>query len=170
MNASQPRAAAPHREALVNRADPTPPPEMTEAAIALLIDRFYDRVRRDTVLGPVFNAAIAPARWPEHLATMRRFWSSVMLSTGRYSGNPVGVHRLVAGIERSLFPHWLSLFAATAEELFTPEVAALFVAKARRIAASLELAVFHRLGGPPDGLPLISGSGAVPTPGHVPCD
>jgi hemoglobin len=119
-----------------------------------MIDRFYAAVRLDPVLAPVFDAVIAEDEWPEHLATMRRFWSSVMLTSGRYSGNPVAVHRAVAGLERLMFDHWLALFETTAAELFAPEQASAFVTKARRIAGSLQLALFHRLGAPPDGLPL----------------
>jgi hemoglobin len=104
------------------------------------------------VLGRVFEAAIEADEWPEHLATMRRFWSSVMLASGRYSGNPVSVHRAVQGLERPMFARWLDLFEATAAELFAPAQSALFVAKARRIATSLQLTLFHRLGAPPDGL------------------
>ena len=126
---------------------------VNEGSIAVLIDRFYAEVRQDPVLGPVFEAAIADEEWPVHLATMRRFWSSVMLASGRYSGNPVAVHRAVAGLERPMFERWLALFNATAASLFAPEQAALFTSKARRIATSLQLAVFHRLGAPPDGLP-----------------
>jgi hemoglobin len=149
----------------------TPPnAEVSEHAIALLIDTFYTRIRRDPVLATVFEAAISPDEWPEHLATMRRFWSSVMLTSGRYSGNPVAVHRAVSGLERPMFAHWLALFATTAEELFVPEVAALFVAKAHRIAGSLELAIFHRLGGPPDGLPPRPGNRDTPSTVNVPCD
>jgi hemoglobin len=132
----------------------TPPLDnVTEPAIALLIDRFYTAVRRDPVLAPVFEAAIANDEWPEHLATMRRFWSSVMLTSGRYSGNPVAVHRAVRGLERPMFSRWLALFEATVQELFAPQPAADFISKAHRIAASLQLALFHRLGAPPDGLP-----------------
>jgi hemoglobin len=132
----------------------TEPPVRTidEASIALLIDRFYTAVRRDPVLAPVFESMIANEEWPEHLATMRRFWSSVMLTSGRYSGNPVAVHRAVRGLERPMFDRWLSLFEATAAGLFEPERAALFTSKARRIATSLQLALFHRLGMPPEGL------------------
>jgi hemoglobin len=125
---------------------------ITEASIALLIDRFYAGIRRDPMLAPVFETAIAEAEWPEHLATMRNFWSSVMLTSGRYSGNPVSVHRAVRGLERPMFARWLALFEATAGDLFAPDQAALFVDKAHRIANSLQLAVFHRLGAPPDGL------------------
>lgn len=125
---------------------------ITEASIANLIDRFYAAVRRDPVLAPVFEAAIADDEWPEHLATMRRFWSSVMLSSGRYSGNPVAVHRAVRGLQRPMFARWLALFEATAGELFAPDEAANLVAKAQRIATSLQLALFHKLGAPPEGL------------------
>ncbi len=133
---------------------------VTEESIALLIDRFYAEVRGDPVLGPVFEASIAPDEWPEHLATIQSFWSSVMLTSGRYTGNPVAVHRAVRNLERSMFPRWLQLFEQSARELFAPEIASLFVGKAHRIAASLELAVFHQLGRPPDGMQLPSQVGA----------
>src|SRR5262249_34287422 len=123
------------------------PAPVTEEAIALLIENFYARVRRDPVLGPVFEAAIAPGAWPEHLATMRRFWSSVTLASGRYSGNPVAVHQAVIGLEQPMFARWLALFEATARDLLAPEAAALFIAKAHRIAQSLQLALFYRPAG-----------------------
>jgi len=125
---------------------------ITEETIAALVNAFYARVRRHAQLGPVFEAAIAADAWPDHLATMQRFWSSVMLSSGRYSGNPVAVHRAVAGLDRALFPQWLALFEATAAALFPPDLAAAFVTKAQRIATSLQLALFHRLNQPPEGL------------------
>ena len=125
---------------------------ITEPTIALLIDRFYAAIRRDPVLAPVFDAAITDDEWPEHLATMRRFWSSVMLTSGRYSGNPVAVHRAIQGLERPMFARWLALFETTVHDLFAPEPAANFITKANRIATSLQLALFHRLGVPPDGL------------------
>ena len=127
--------------------------EVTEEAIALLIDRFYAAVRQEPGLGPVFEAAILPDEWPEHLATMRRFWSSVMLASGRYSGNPVAIHRTVANLQRPLFARWLAVFEQTVGELFVADVAVQFTAKAQRIATSLQMALFHRLGQPPEGLP-----------------
>jgi hemoglobin len=129
-------------------------PDVTEEAIALLIDRFYARVRQEPVLGPIFESAIPAEEWPEHLATMCRFWSSVMLASGRYSGNPVAVHKAVPNLQRPMFARWLALFEATAGSLFVPDLAAQFTAKAHRIAASLQLALFHRLGQRPEGLVL----------------
>jgi hemoglobin len=127
-------------------------PTVTGDSIAVLIEAFYSRVRGHPTLGPVFEAAIAEEEWPEHLATMRRFWSSVMLASGEYSGNPVSIHRAVSGMERPLFAEWLALFTATAFDLFEPEPASAFATKANRIATSLQMALFHRLDRPPEGL------------------
>ena len=121
-----------------------PRSEVTEEAIRLLVDRFYARIRRDATLRPVFAAAIADDAWPAHLEKMYAFWSSVMLTSGRYKGDPVGVHRAVAGIEPPMFGDWLDIFEATARELFVPAIAEDFAHKARTIAESLKLALFFR--------------------------
>jgi hemoglobin len=118
--------------------------EITETTIRMLVDSFYAHVRRDPSLGPVFANAIAEEAWPAHLEKMYAFWSSVMLTSGRYKGNPVATHRKVAGVVPSMFGNWLDLFETTAEDLFVPEVASLFVRAARRIAESLKLALFFR--------------------------
>src|SRR5882757_7907398 len=64
------------------------PAEITEENIRRLVDAFYVRVRADSVLGPIFERAI-PGDWQPHLEKMYAFWSSVMLTSGRYKGNPV---------------------------------------------------------------------------------
>ena len=116
---------------------------ITEDTIRTLIDRFYDKVRADPELGPIFARAI-PADWEPHLATMRNFWSSVMLTSGRYKGNPVAKHLAVPGIEPALFERWLALFAKTCGEEFDETTALAFQTKAERIAESLKLALFYR--------------------------
>lgn len=55
-----------------------------EAMIARLIHGFYDRVRQDSVLGPIFAARIADDAWPQHLERLVAFWSSVVLMSGQY--------------------------------------------------------------------------------------
>ena len=82
-------------------------------------------IRADSELGPIFERAI-PGDWAPHLATMHDFWSSVMLTSGRYKGNPVAVHLRVDGIEPQLFARWLALFDETCRELFDDEVADAF--------------------------------------------
>ena len=81
------------------------------------MERFYEKVRADPKLGPIFEHAIQ-GNWGSHLATMRNFWSSVMLTTSRYKGTPVPVHLRIKDIEPQLFDRWLHLFRETCDELF----------------------------------------------------
>ena len=92
-------------------------PMITEAEIAALIPRFYDEVRADPLIGPVFAGAIND--WPPHLEKLMAFWSSVMLTSGRYKGNPMAAHmKHLATITPPMFDRWLALWAqVTAETL-----------------------------------------------------
>ena len=117
---------------------------ISECGINLLVDRFYAKVRVDPVLGPVFERVVR-GKWGPHLETMRNFWSSVMLTSGRYKGAPVPAHLRVKGIEPQMFDRWLRLFGETCDELFENEVAEVFRTKAARIAESLNRALFFRL-------------------------
>ena len=81
---------------------------ISDDAISRLVDGFYAKVRADDELAPIFATAIADDQWEPHLAKMRDFWSSVMLTSGRYKGNPVAVHMAVAGLEPHLFG-WASI-------------------------------------------------------------
>jgi hemoglobin len=116
---------------------------VSEDGIKLLVDGFYAKVRRDPELAPIFLRAI-PGDWGPHLNKMYAFWSSVMLTTGRYKGNPVVKHMAVPNIKPALFERWLALFNETSTELFDDAVSAEFQAKAARIAESLQLALFYR--------------------------
>ena len=119
-----------------------------EAGLERLVHAFYARVREDAELGPIFNRAIAD--WPEHLEKLHAFWSSVMLTSGRYKGQPVPAHvKHRDHITPALFDRWLALWGKTARELMTSEAAAELEAKAARIAESLQLAMFFRLDAPP---------------------
>jgi hemoglobin len=116
---------------------------LSEDAIRLLVDTFNAKVRTDPALGPIFERAI-PGDWGPHLAKMRDFWSSVMLTSGRYKGNPVAVHLRLEELEPQLFERWLALFDETCRELLDERVAEAFRTKATRIAQSLKLALFYR--------------------------
>jgi hemoglobin len=121
--------------------------QIDEAALERLIPAFYDRVRTDTDIGPLFNAAVHD--WPGHLEKLVAFWSSVMLTSGRYKGNPVAEHlKHQAAITPAMFDRWLAIWADTTNELLAPAAAAALQAKAARIAESLQLALFFRLGDP----------------------
>lgn len=116
-------------------------PAIDDTLIRRLVDTFYAKVRRDAVLGPIFDTAIGD-RWDEHLPKMYDFWSSIMCMTGRYKGKPVPAHARHKTIRAEHFETWLGLFRETAHEVCEPEVAAMFVTRAERIAESLKLALF----------------------------
>lgn len=109
-----------------------------EAMIERLVRGFYDRVRSDPLLGPVFAARIAD--WEPHLRQMFAFWSSVALMSGQYHGQPMRKH-LPLPVDGRHFDRWLALFEATAHEFCPPKAAEHFIERARRIAESIEMGV-----------------------------
>jgi hemoglobin len=119
---------------------------ITEEALGRLVERFYSKVRLDALLGPVFNGAVED--WPEHLDRLQSFWSSVMLTSGRYKGRPLPAHlKHSAAMTAERFGRWLSLWEETTGEMFEPATAAELQIKARRIGESLSLGIRFAAGG-----------------------
>ena len=118
-------------------------PSITEAQISDLVDTFYDAVWADDRLGPIFAGRIADR--PAHLAKMKRFWSSVMLKTGSYSGRPMPVHMKLSEVQENDFVVWLSLFRKAARSSFETAAVPLVIETAERIARSFWLAMFGGL-------------------------
>lgn len=117
-------------------------PAIDEESIRALVHGFYAKVREDAMLAPIFNRVVHD--WDTHLAKMCDFWSSVMLMTGRFKGNPMVAHMRLKDARPEHFVRWLALFRATAEELFADDVAAAFICRAENIARSLQLGMFFR--------------------------
>src|SRR5437762_11002542 len=115
------------------------PQSIDEAGIRRLVHGFYDAVRLDPMLAPIFGREIAPERWPLHLDKMCAFWSSVLLRTGRYGGRPLPPHLALAELSDRHFQRWLGLFRAAAVEVFDEAGAAAVVSRAERIAHSFRL-------------------------------
>lgn len=117
---------------------------ISEIQLETLIPRFYARVREDALIGPVFDDAISD--WDDHLVKLIGFWSSVMLTSGRYKGNPVAAHlKHLETITPPMFDRWLALWAEVTEESLPSAAASALQAKAARIAESLKLALYFRL-------------------------
>jgi len=119
-----------------------------DAYVSLLVDSFYDRVRADPELAPIFNGVIG-GNWDVHLAKMKDFWASVAYHAGRYSGRPVPAHVKLDGVTPRHFQRWLGLFRATLEDTApTPAAVDHFMERAERIAQSLQFAMFGLDGTP----------------------
>jgi hemoglobin len=115
-----------------------------ESDLERLVPLFYARVRQDEMIGPVFDAAIAD--WDDHLERLVAFWSSVMLTTGRYKGNPMAAHlKHLATITPEMFDRWLALWAEVTVDVLPAPKAEALQAKAARIAESLKYALYFRL-------------------------
>jgi len=109
-----------------------------ETMIERLVRAFYDKVRADALLGPVFAARIVD--WEPHLQRMGAFWSSVALMSGVYHGRPMEKH-LPLPVDARHFDRWLGLFEETAHVVCPPAAAEHFIERAHRVAESLELGI-----------------------------
>ena len=99
-----------------------------------IVDAFYEKVRDDRNLGPVFESKL-DGHWPAHLRKMYDFWSTVIFGEMRYSGDPVKAHVEVAAIVPEHFEPWLELFEQTLKERCrSQEQIDLFLLPAKRMA------------------------------------
>lgn len=113
---------------------------ITEADIRMVVERFYGEVRVDQLLNEAFTAI---TEWDDHLERMTAFWSSMMLSTGRYKGSPVAMHLIhLKHIRPEMFERWLALWEKVTSDALKPEVATEIQRRAARIAARLSAALF----------------------------
>lgn len=122
--------------------DGAPLPEaLDEQLVRQVVHGFYGEIRKDDLLGPIFNRAIKPEAWPGHLHKMCDFWSSTLLRTGRYQGRPLPAHLAIAELDEAHFRRWLQLFRGVVTRVCPPELAILFMSRAVRIAHSFRLAI-----------------------------
>ncbi len=89
--------------------------------IKKLVDTLYGKVRKDDLIGPVFNDRIQD-RWPQHLEKMYTFWQTVLLGEHTYFGSPFPPHANLP-VSHIHFEKWMELFTQTIDELFTGEKA-----------------------------------------------
>ncbi|HWB15321.1 MAG TPA: group III truncated hemoglobin [Vicinamibacterales bacterium] len=88
--------------------------------IICLVDEFYERVRQDDLIGPIFTD-VARVDWSKHLPKMYAFWESILFGVAGFKGNPMIVHRALAQLTPLTsreFDRWIELFHATVDDLF----------------------------------------------------
>ena len=107
----------------------------TEEEIIQLVNWFYESMRKDEVLGPIFNHHVKD--WDTHLSTMVDFWSSTLRGSARFRGAPMLKHTALPGLSFELFERWLMLFRQTTDALPNAALGQRASELARRIAQSL---------------------------------
>lgn len=126
-------------------------PGLDEPAIAMLVDHFYDRVRADPELGPLFEARVHD--WNAHKRRLCAFWASTALRHGSYRGNPMAMHRGLP-LAPVHFERWLALWRETTHEWLPASAAAHMIDLAERIGHGLMLGMGLRPRGRELGVPL----------------
>ena len=86
----------------------------SRADIEKLVDIFYAKIRKDNLLGPIFNKHISEESWPSHLSKLTDFWETNLFGVPRFKGNPSQKHvevdrGLNHSVEQTHFGQWLNL-------------------------------------------------------------
>jgi hemoglobin len=92
----------------------------TTEDIKLLVDSFYEKVKKDELLHPVFDAVIND--WEAHLPKMYSFWGTLLLNEMSYKGSPFSVHAGLP-VQKPHFDQWVNLFAEAVDKHFEGPVA-----------------------------------------------
>ncbi|MGC1515033.1 MAG: group III truncated hemoglobin [Maribacter sp.] len=113
-----------------------------------LVERFYERIRADITLGPIFDGIITD--WPAHLEHLTDFWESQLFVKRKYLGNPITVHQEVDEktgytITSAHFGLWLNLWFSTIDGLFSGEMAWIAKNRAQKMSTMLFMQMYqHR--------------------------
>ncbi|HXI00280.1 MAG TPA: group III truncated hemoglobin [Sphingobacteriaceae bacterium] len=98
--------------------------------IELMVDEFYLKVGKDTLLAPIFNFRLS-SHWAPHLQKMYTFWNAALFGVKGYTGNPFMKHATMQ-LTANHFERWLDLFNETVDQNFSGPMA--LDAKARALA------------------------------------
>ncbi|AFL82430.1 truncated hemoglobin [Aequorivita sublithincola DSM 14238] len=117
--------------------------------VSLLVRTFYSKVRKDDLLGPIFNGIITD--WETHLELLTDFWETNLFFARKYFGNPMHAHievdKKVGGTINELhFGTWINLWHETINELFEGETAEIAKNRARNMGTFIHLNVFNARG------------------------
>lgn len=96
-------------------------PDITTVTdIKLVVDTFYEGVKQDALLGPIFTD-LMQVNWENHLPKMYAFWEHLLFQTGNYQGRPFPPHLKVNSmvpLGDAHFSNWINLFEQTVDDLF----------------------------------------------------
>ena len=110
------------------------------ADIKNLVDSFYDEVREDELLAPIFDDVIGDA-WDDHLQIMYAFWSTLLIEHKAFTGQPYPKHAVLP-LTKAHFDRWLLHFRQAVDSQFHGETAD----EAKRLATQIAIAFLHKMG------------------------
>lgn len=118
----------------------------TRDDVHLLVTSFYEKVKKDELLGPFFNRKISD--WELHINRLTDFWESSLFLKTRFTGDPLEKHIKVDNennntITEMHFGIWLNLWYQTINELFEGDYAENAKRRARKMGTFIYLKIFE---------------------------
>ena len=115
--------------------------DVTAAQIDHVVSAFYDQVRRDPTLAPIFAAHVND--WSHHEAKIAGFWRNAILHERSYNGNPMQKHMAAGNIAPAHFALWLKIFDTVLNDELSELQAKSWSSLAHRIGQGLRYGVEH---------------------------
>ncbi|MGB1206572.1 MAG: group III truncated hemoglobin [Chitinophagales bacterium] len=88
------------------------------ADVKVFVNEFYEKIKKDEVLAPIFALRIEGEAWEKHLNRMYNFWNTVLFCERTYKGNPFSKH-LGLPVSEIHFSRWIFLFQESIDSLFS---------------------------------------------------
>ena len=110
--------------------------------VSLLVRSFYSKIRKNAILGPIFNDAIPENHWEVHLEKLTDFWETNLFGIPKFKGNPMQAHRNLDmannhALDMEHFGRWIQLWFQTIDEHFEGELAVKAKRASRKMATGL---------------------------------
>jgi hemoglobin len=120
----------------------------TREDVRNLVFTFYEIIKLDEKLGPIFLEIIPTDKWGSHLEILTDFWMVHLFGIMNFKGNPVQAHRDVDkhfnySITQDHFTRWLELWFGTIDSLFSGEKALIAKQRAQNMAVSQYVKVWE---------------------------
>jgi hemoglobin len=115
-----------------------------------LVRAFYGRALTDPMIGYLF-VDVAKLDLEAHVPAITSFWETILLGARSYGGGAFAPHAALHGrspLRAGHFQRWLTLWAATVDELFAGERAELAKAHALRVARAFHARLQTRAAAP----------------------
>ena len=118
----------------------------SRADVHELVRTFYGKVRKDELLGPIFNKHIED--WETHFERLTDFWEGNLFFKRNFRGNPRLKHIEVDAAEGHTidalhFGVWLNYWFQTIDALFVGEKANIAKNRARNMGTFFHIAIFQ---------------------------
>ena len=116
--------------------------------INTLVKAFYEKIKVDDLLGPIFNRHISKEQWPVHIEHLTDFWETNLFGKRKFKGSPTQKHINVDQnhahtIDQKHFGKWIQLWFETINERYEGELASKAKEAARRMAHGQFMSIWH---------------------------